>query len=244
MCLIPDTEGSESLGGICYIVGAGNNDDTAFRPEKGDYVIAADAGLAHLEKISVKADLVVGDFDSLGKAPDHPNVISSPAEKDERISSLPSVRALIEDTGHSLYSVHGRKVRPHFSCVQTLSYLTEHGAAGYMLGMGMVITAVKNGKLKPAKENRGIVSVFSNATASRGVDLTGLKYRLVDATVTSFMPIGVSNEFTGSDCAVSVREGTLIVMWYQSVKEALKDITEGKTVNLSGLYEESDKDPN
>ena len=43
--------------------------------------------------------------------------------------------------------------------------------------------------------------------------LTGLKYPLTDATLTSDVPLGVSNEFTGVPAQVSVRSGVLLALW-------------------------------
>ena len=44
-------------------------------PVQGDYVIAADRGFDSLVAYGVRPDLAVGDFDSLGHRPNHPNVI-------------------------------------------------------------------------------------------------------------------------------------------------------------------------
>ncbi|MEG1166179.1 MAG: hypothetical protein RSD68_07175, partial [Oscillospiraceae bacterium] len=41
----------------------------------------------------------------------------------------------------------------------------------------------------------------------------GLKYPLSDYTLTYDTPIGISNEFTGADAMVSVKEGQLTVIW-------------------------------
>ena len=69
---------------ICYIVGAMSL-TPALRPypTAGDYVIAADRGFDSLIAYGVNPDLAVGDFDSLGHRPNHPNVIQLPAEKDD-----------------------------------------------------------------------------------------------------------------------------------------------------------------
>ena len=69
---------------ICYVVGAMSL-SLALRPfpAPGDYVIAADRGYDSLMAYGVTPDLVVGDFDSLGYAPKHPNVTQLPAEKDD-----------------------------------------------------------------------------------------------------------------------------------------------------------------
>ena len=61
-------------GPICYIVGAGTFYEEGFAPERGDFVIAADGGYQILLERGVTMDLVVGDFDSIGFRPDHPNV--------------------------------------------------------------------------------------------------------------------------------------------------------------------------
>ena len=40
------------------------------RPEAGDIVICADSGYKNAQKMGVKVDILVGDFDSLGAIPD------------------------------------------------------------------------------------------------------------------------------------------------------------------------------
>ena len=69
---------------ICYVVGAMSL-SLSLRPSPapGDYVIAADRGYDSLMAYGVTPDLVVGDFDSLGYMPQHPNVTRLPAEKDD-----------------------------------------------------------------------------------------------------------------------------------------------------------------
>jgi thiamine pyrophosphokinase len=218
---------------ICYIVGAGDNGDTVFRPQKGDLVIAADGGFAFLEKNHIEADLVVGDFDSLGRVPEHPHVIKSPAEKDETDIILAAGEGLrLGYRTFALFGCQGGRFDHTFACIQTLAYLAERGAVGYMLGGGIAITAVKNGELRLDKDKKGIISVFCIGKTAKGVNLTGLKYRLSDADVSSFIPIGVSNEFTGAESVVSVSDGTLIVMWYQNASGILEDIREGRIKNI------------
>ena len=78
----------------CYITGAADFAPARFKPEPGDLVIAADAGITHLERLGVKPDLVLGDFDSLGHVPDLPDVEVSPVRKDDTDSMLAARRAL------------------------------------------------------------------------------------------------------------------------------------------------------
>ena len=43
--------------------------------------------------------------------------------------------------------------------------------------------------------------------------LAGLKFPLEDADLTGSFPVGVSNEFLGQSAQVSVREGSLLLLW-------------------------------
>jgi len=52
-------------------------------PGAQDFLIAADKGYEALEAYGVPPNLVVGDFDSLGRRPNHPNVVQLPVAKDD-----------------------------------------------------------------------------------------------------------------------------------------------------------------
>ena len=72
-----------NLENICYIVGAASLDGVRLSPRPGDYVIAADGGYRTLKARGIEPDFVMGDFDSLGYRPDHPNVETHPVMKDD-----------------------------------------------------------------------------------------------------------------------------------------------------------------
>ena len=72
-----------NLENTCYIVGAASLDGVRLSPRAGDYVIAADGGYRSLKDRGIEPDFVMGDFDSLGYRPDHPNVETHPVMKDD-----------------------------------------------------------------------------------------------------------------------------------------------------------------
>lgn len=72
-----------NLENTCYIVGAASLDGVRLSPRPGDYVIAADGGYRSLKARGIEPDFVMGDFDSLGYRPDHPNVETHPVMKDD-----------------------------------------------------------------------------------------------------------------------------------------------------------------
>ena len=82
------SELGEGKKGICYLIGAGRIDNTGWlkrqiKPGKDDYVIAVDGGFATCDQCGISMDLVVGDFDSLGYVPGHPNLIRMTPEKND-----------------------------------------------------------------------------------------------------------------------------------------------------------------
>jgi len=205
--------GGGVVGGIAWIVGAGEFSGPLPPAGPGDLTIAADAGYRALIRLGVKADRVVGDFDSLGEVPARPGVEVHPAEKDETDMML-AVRSALE-AGYReirIYGGLGGRLDHSVANLQALVHIARRGARGWLIGQDAAVTAVADGELRFSEEAEGIVSVFAFDGAAHGVTLEGLKYPLTDYIMTADNPIGVSNEFTGVPSRVAVRRGALIVM--------------------------------
>ena len=72
--------------GKCIIFCAARFDTLAEPLQKDDFVIAADGGLVHTEKLGIVPNEILGDFDSLGYTPQGANVF--PVEKDDTDAML------------------------------------------------------------------------------------------------------------------------------------------------------------
>ncbi len=197
----------------CYIVGAGDFFPERFQPADGDYIIAADAGYRHLQKIGVEPDLIIGDFDSLGSAPEHPNVVVCPVRKDDT-DTLVAVRHALE-MGFSrlmLFGGTGGRLDHTLANVQTLGFAAVRGAEAFLFGDTFTLTALTFGQLEFPGYSGGF-SVFSLGDRARGVWETGVRFPLAEAELTCDFPLGVSNAFEGGKTVISVREGILVVFW-------------------------------
>lgn len=184
--------------GICYVVGAGINYGLNFCPEAEDLVIAADAGLCHLEKQGILADLAIGDFDSLKSVPKHLHTIILNPEKDDT-DMLAALREGIK-AGYENFHIYcgtGGRIDHTLANIQTLAWLSENGMRGLLFDQDNIITAITDGTLCFEKVSDGYLSVFSHTTKAVGVYLRGLKYELNDAVLTNTFPLGTSNEFIG-----------------------------------------------
>ena len=196
---------------FCHIVCALPQAHT-LNPAPGDLVIAADGGFAHLN--GVHADLVVGDFDSLGFVPEGETIVQHPAEKDDTDTMLAARLGL--ERGYRrflLYGGVGGRLDHTLANIQTLAFLIANGARAALIGEGETITLIQNEALRFRAGLSGIISVFSYGAVACGVYERGLAYALTDATLTDDNPLGVSNAFTGKPAELSVREGRLVVLY-------------------------------
>lgn len=207
---------------ICYIVGAGENYGMDFRPVKGDFVIAADAGLCYLEEQGVRADLVIGDFDTLKCIPKHPNTIVLSAQKDDS-DMLAAIREGVRAgyTSFHIYCGTGGRIEHTIANLQVLAYLSENHMRGFLFDEDAVITAITDDRLCFEKIPCGYISVFSCSAKAEGVTLCGLKYELNNTTLTNTFPIGLSNEFIGRESSISVNNGTLFIVFPKEAKERI-----------------------
>lgn len=199
---------------ICYIAGAWNTAGMQFTPQAGDCVIAADGGYAHLKDAGLSPDLVLGDFDSLGYVPQHPNLLRHPAEKDDTDMMLAVKTGLSRGYRQFvLYGGIGGRLDHTIANLQTLQYLSRRGAAGYLVGDGCVATAITDGAVSFSNRLSGMISVFCLAETAHGVSIRGLKYPLSGVDLQNDLTLGVSNEFLGKPACVSVEHGTLLLTW-------------------------------
>ena len=176
-------------------------------------VIAADGGLRHLGQLGLTADVIIGDFDSLGYVPQNANVF--PVEKDDTDAML-AVRKGLE-LGCDRFVLYGALEGPRLDHTvanfQTLQFLADRGAQGFLVGKDTVVTVIKNGSLVLPALQEGIVSVFCMGRDAVGVTIEGLQYPLENGMLSAGFPLGVSNHFVGKEAKISVEDGSLLVLY-------------------------------
>ena len=201
----------------CIIFSAGTFFGLRQRPVPDDFVIAADAGYLACLVAGVTPDLLLGDFDSLERPKDFPNDIrTAPIEKDDTDTML-AVRAGLEngcDTFYFYGATGGKRLDHTIANFQTLLWLRQQGARGYIYEEGFIWTVMENEPLviTRAAEN-AVVSVFCIGEDAKGVTLEGLHYKLDNAVLSANHPLGVSNKMVGSKACITVAEGALLVGW-------------------------------
>jgi thiamine pyrophosphokinase len=198
---------------ICNIAAAlAFDNEISIRP--GDLLIAADAGYEQLVKRGLKPDLIVGDFDSLGSIPESENIVRHPVMKDDTDLML-AIRLGLE-RGYKFFYIYGGlggRLDHTIANIQALDFIAHNGGIGYLFGEAETVTVFADGVFSFPEGSDGIISVFAQGGIAEGVTLKGLLYPLNNATLTPSYPLGVSNEFTGSEASVTVKKGRLLVIW-------------------------------
>ena len=197
----------------CLIFCAAEFDTLAAPIESADYILAADGGLRHLNKLNITPHGIIGDFDSLGYVPEGAQVF--PVEKDDTDAMLAARKGLELCFREFLFygALDGPRLDHTISNFQTLQVLADHGAKGYLIGRDYIVTVIKEETVEFPAEAEGILSLFCLGPDAEGITLENLHYPLENGRLTSGFPLGVSNHFIGKSAKITVNSGSLLALW-------------------------------
>ena len=200
----------------CSIFSAGEiKDYSIVDTENSGYIICADGGLKHVEKLGLTANVLIGDFDTA--SPDgygSCEVIKYPCEKDDTDTMLAAKLAALRGyNAVTIYGGIGGRIDHTFANIQTLNFLKEKSIIAELIGDNEVMTILKDEEKTFARKDGFYFSVFSYSEKSSGVFLEGVKYPLTNALIYNSFPIGVSNEIFEEYCTVKVKKGTLLIVF-------------------------------
>lgn len=196
---------------ICHVVGAGDFDPALLSPEGEDLIIAADAGLRHLQNAGIKPHLYVGDGDSLGFQPEGIEAVVLPKVKDDT-DTLAALREGLRRGYRRFYlygALGGERFSHSIANVQTLAFLSFSGAQGTLIHRSCRVSLLTAGshQLQP---QGGYFSLFAYG-GEASVTVEGAKYPLKEASLSPLFPLGVSNERQGT-CGITVHWGKVLLI--------------------------------
>lgn len=163
----------------CFIYAAGTFYGLRESPREDELQIAGRRGTHLCERLGVRPDVVLGDFDSMD-ASEAPGGLHPRAGREGRHrhharaarGTSPRLRYLL-----SLWRDGGARLDHTLANIQSLAFLLRHRARGYLYDRDFVYTVIENETLALEREvDWGIVSLFSMATApstsrSRGCNI-------------------------------------------------------------------------
>lgn len=178
---------------------------------KDDYFIFCDKGLIHQESLSIKPNLIVGDFDSC-PAIKGVEVVKYPCEKDDT-DALCGIKEAIQRgfKDYLILGALGRRVDHALANIYLLYYLSTHLLKGKIIDDYSEIEIVS--KEKVVVENCypffSLLALFGKA---EGVNIRGAKYNLENATINPTYQYAISNEILDKEATIWVERGTLLLV--------------------------------
>lgn len=197
-------------------------------------VVAADGGLAVLKEAGIHADALIGDLDSAGRlgltdadacrAADR--VIRLPHDKDD-IDLVSAVRWAWDAGAREFVLLGALGGRPDMdiASLQLSALISRSGGLAVLEDDDWSAAAISDGSLRLRRSGGGgpvdPVSVLALSDICSGVGLAGLRYGLADAELRNTSSRWTSNEcVAGQDPGISVRTGTLAVVWPAGLEAA------------------------
>ncbi|OPX42355.1 thiamine pyrophosphokinase [Ruminiclostridium hungatei] len=184
---------------------------------KYDYVISVDGGAAHLRRLGIVPDMLLGDFDSAQKEDIEYfkglgiQVAQFPAEKDMTDSELAIEKALELGANEVVFiGAVGTRFDHSMANIFLLKKLMDKKVKAYIADEHNLIYMFDKTFSLPGMESYKLSLVPVSLTVT-GVTTTGLKYPLDNATMELGTSWGVSNEFVAETATVTIGEGILLV---------------------------------
>ena len=183
------------------------------KPEKGDLIIAADAGYLTAKRLGVIPDVVLGDFDTLGeeKIPDGVECLRVPAEKDDTDTQL-AVHIAIERGAEEIVIVGGLSGRIDHT-LSTLAILEdlwerkENRVYAILTdGKNRVRFIRSSGTILPRSQYR-YFSLIAADELVKGISIDGCKYPMRNGRISRRRQWAVSNEITGNCTLIEIKRG-------------------------------------
>lgn len=185
------------------------------RPQAGDLLLCADGGWMRAQQFDLHPALVVGDFDSMPPSTQvSAPVLRLPREKDDTDLAV----CLHEGrkrgyTEFVLAGCLGGRFDHTFSVLQCVADCAMRGEKALVLDKQNRVTILPPGTYTLPQMPGRKLSLLAYSPAVTDVCITGTKWPLDHAVLTSNRPLGCSNEFVVDAATLSFREGLLMVCY-------------------------------
>lgn len=187
--------------------------DYSFIDTYSDFVICADRGIIHAEKLGIFPDIVTGDFDSYnGKNFSCGEIYRAVPEKDDTDTML-AVKIAIQRgaTDIRLYGATGKRFDHTFANIQTLIYAYENSCRMTIYDEDNIITLQGKGTEFYPEYKNWYFSVFSLTEKLHIKEMSGVKYPLKEYTIMQNFPLGVSNEIIDK-AVITIESGLALIV--------------------------------
>ncbi len=177
------------------------------------FVIAADSGYLKLDALSIKPDLLIGDFDSSKNPTVKYEKIVLPTEKNDT-DTLFCVKEALKRGFKDIIVLGGigSRIDHTYSNILCSCYALSKGAQLSIINQNNKIFAFNTECTLKKNDGYKFFSLFSFGEKSCGITIKGAKYPLKNADLEPFSSLGQSNEFKENTVNIVVKKGILLVI--------------------------------
>ncbi|MBQ7336508.1 MAG: thiamine diphosphokinase [Clostridia bacterium] len=187
-------------------------------PERGDLVIAADAGFLTAKRFGVRPEIMLGDFDTLGEpeVPDGTELIRVQAEKDFSDTQM-AVSVALERGATEIVIVGGLEGRldhtlSTLAILESLFERKEHRVPAVITNGKNRARFLRNSGVILAREHYRYFSLIAADPKVKGITIEGCKYPLKNGQILRTHQWAISNEIVGNCALIEVRRGGVWVI--------------------------------
>ena len=213
--LLRQRRNGENMKALIFVGGGIAAENINLTKDEDDIVIAADSGYLNAKELGFLPDLLVGDFDSLGKEkiPSGIEVSKLPTEKDFTDTQA-ACEIAMENGAREIIIVGGLDGRlDHtLSNMGILRELYEKRIRSYITDGRNRVRYIRNTNEIIVHSSFKYLSIIADDEIIKGVDVEGCKYPLKNAKLTRNHQFAVSNEIVGNCALVSVKKGGLFII--------------------------------
>lgn len=189
------------------------------------YCIAADKGLETADKMGLKVDYILGDYDSVDSHildiyKNSTEVVTYPPEKDYTDTHIAVKKGIeviksmdgIDDICLYVAGATGTRIDHTMTNIYVLNEALESGVNAYVIDeYNKVYIKDKTFKISKNAQYGKYVS-FIPMTESVGLTLTGMKYSLSQYVLTQGKSICQSNEIVDDEAIITINGGKIVVV--------------------------------
>lgn len=195
----------------CLIISGGVFEKVKLKNDYG-LVIACDKGHLYANKLKIKPDIIVGDFDSSRMPRVNANIIAVDSVKDDTDTSLAVKYALRNGYRDiDIICALGGRIDHTYANICLMKYIVDHNGLARILSNDATLIACGKGKIKIKKEKSRYLSIFSLSDRSKIDYIKGTKYDVKNIILKNDFPLGVSNEIKNKFAEISVVSGIILV---------------------------------
>ncbi|HHV29057.1 MAG TPA: thiamine diphosphokinase [Clostridium sp.] len=186
--------------------------------DEADFIVCADGGALHLQKLGIKPDVLLGDFDSIEERyleyyrEQKVTILKYPTEKNMTDTEL-AVDTAIERGYKDIVIIGGTGTRlDHtLSNIFLLRQMLDRGVRGRIVNEYNEIFLIDDCTEVKAEEGY-YLTLLPLTSKVEGITTKGLYYPLKGETIEMGSTRGVSNCFVSQEAQISITSGVLMVI--------------------------------